>query len=87
MARYLAKVYVVLKPTVLDAQGLTIGRALRRLGYEAVEEVRVGKFIRIWLNDESREGAKAKVEEMCKRLLANPVLEDFEVEVEEVGEG
>ncbi len=83
MPRYLAKVFVVLKPTVLDAQGLTIGRALRRMGYKGVEEVRMGKFIRIWLNDDSAESAKAKVEEMCKRLLANPVLEDFEVEIEE----
>lgn len=83
MPRYLAKVYVVLKPGVLDAQGRTIGRALQRMGYKGVEEVRMGKFLRIWLNDDSEESARARVEEMCKRFLSNPVLEDFEVEVEE----
>jgi len=77
-----AKIYVTLKPGVLDAQGDTVRSALETLGFKAVEEVRIGKFMLVTLNSASREEAKAQVEEMCRRLLANPVIEDYTFDLE-----
>jgi phosphoribosylformylglycinamidine synthase len=80
---YLAKIYVTLKPTVNDPQGLTIKGALHNLGYSQVHSVRVGKYMEIKLNETERSRAEAQVQEMCRRLLANPVIENFRFELEE----
>ncbi len=80
-----AKIFVTLKPGVLDAQGDTVKSALEALGFNGVEDVRIGKFLVIRLDDNAREQAAAHVEEMCKRLLANPVIEDYRFELEEAG--
>jgi phosphoribosylformylglycinamidine synthase len=77
-----AKVYVTLKPGVLDAQGDTVKSALETLGFTGVEGVRIGKFMVVTLNSATREQATAQVEGMCKRLLANPVIEDYAFELE-----
>ena len=81
---FLAKVYVTLKPTVNDPQGLTIKGALHTLGFKAVEEVRAGKYIEIRIQEANREKAANEVQEMCKKLLANPVIENFRFELEQV---
>ena len=81
---YLAKVYVTLKPTVNDPQGLTIKGALHTLGFKAVEEVRAGKYIEIKIQETSHDKATSEVQEMCKMLLANPVIENFRFELEQV---
>lgn len=73
------KVYVTLKPALLDAQGKVVLGALQQLGYEDVEQVRVGKYIQMTLRD--GESADAQVKEMCDKLLANPVIEDYRFEV------
>ncbi len=83
---YLARVYISLKPTVNDPAGNTIQGALANLGYSA-ESVRSGKFFKVTLESNDAASAKAVVEEMCRRLLANPVIETYEVEVEPVPEG
>jgi phosphoribosylformylglycinamidine synthase len=83
-ATYLARVYISLKPTVNDPAGNTIQGALANLGYTA-ESVRSGKFFKITLDSDSAEAARQSVEEMCRRLLANPVIETYELEVEPVG--
>jgi phosphoribosylformylglycinamidine synthase len=80
---YLARVYVTLKPTVNDPQGLTIQGGLKSLGFAAVESVRAGKYMEIRLDAKSKDEAEASVTEMCKKLLANPVIEDFRFEVSE----
>jgi phosphoribosylformylglycinamidine synthase len=80
---YLARVYVTLKPTVNDPQGLTIQGGLKSLGFGAVESVRAGKYMEIRLDAKSKQEAEAAVTEMCKKLLANPVIEDFRLEVAE----
>ncbi len=80
-----AKIYVTLKPGVLDAQGDTVKSALETLGFRGVGDVRIGKFLVIRLDDSAREQAAAQVEEMCRRLLANPVIEDYSFELEEAG--
>ncbi len=77
-----AKIYVTLKPGVLDAQGDTVKSALETLGFKGVGDVRIGKFMVVTLNSATREQATAQVEEMCKRLLANPVIENYTFEVE-----
>lgn len=72
----------MLKAGIADPQGQTIERALPALGYEGVAEVRVGKRIELSVEAEDRNHAHARVKEMCERLLANPVIESFEVTVE-----
>lgn len=78
-----AIVLIRLKPSLVDAQGAVIKRALLQLGYNSVSDVRVGKLIELTLEDEDREKALAKAREMCERLLANPVIEEYEVLLEE----
>ena len=79
--KYLAKVFISLKPDVNDPEGLTIHGALHSLGYEAVGSVRAGKYFQIEIESEDERQAEAIVEEMCERLLANPVMERYEFDV------
>lgn len=81
---YLAKIYVTLKPTVNDPQGLTVRGGLHTLGFESVQSVRVGKYIEIRVDIADRAKAEEQVNEMCDRLLANPVIEDFRFELAEI---
>ena len=81
---YLAKVYITLKPTVNDPQGLTIKGALQNLGFQNVSSVRAGKYIEIRVEEKDFSKAKAQVQEMCNKLLANPVIENFRFELEEL---
>lgn len=82
---FLARVYVTLKPTVNDPQGLTIRGALHSLGFSDVDSVRAGKYLEVRLNAADRKQAEAQVSEMCRKLLANPVIENFRFELEEAG--
>ena len=79
---FLARVYVTLKPTVNDPQGLTIRGALHSLGFADVESVRAGKYMELRIDAPSRKKAEAQVTEMCRKLLANPVIEDYRFELE-----
>jgi len=81
---YLAKVYITLKPTVNDPQGLTIKGALHNLGFTSVEDVRAGKYIEIRIDNNDLAKAKEQVNEMCRKLLANPVIENYRFELEGV---
>lgn len=81
---YLAKVYVTLKPLVNDPQGRTVLGGLKNLGFGSVEDVRVGKYLEIRLNEPERTKAEALVSQMCRELLANPVIEEFRFELEEL---
>jgi phosphoribosylformylglycinamidine synthase len=80
---FLARVYVTLKPTVNDPQGLTVRAGLHALGFASVDSVRAGKYMEIRLDAPDRAAAEAQVTEMCRKLLANPVIEDFRFELEE----
>ncbi len=73
------KVYVTLKPSLLDAQGKVIQGALQQLGYDGVEQVRIGKYVEMTVSDGPQ--MDAQVREMCDKLLANPVIEDYRYEV------
>ena len=77
MARY--EIYVTYKPGIFDPPGATAERALVNLGYEGVHEVKIGKYIRM-----DADADLSTVSEMCEKLLANPVIEDYRIEV--VGE-
>ena len=81
---FLARVYVTLKPTVNDPQGLTIRGGLHSLGFESVESVRAGKYLEILLDGVDRASVETQVTEMSRKLLANPVIEDFRYEIEDV---
>ena len=81
MQKYLAKVYVSLKPTVNDPEGLAIRGALATLGYDGVENVRAGKYFQIEVASASEREASESVEGMCKQLLTNPVIEQYEFEL------
>lgn len=78
-----ARVHVRLKDGVLDPQGAAIGRALAQLGFAGVGEVRQGKMIELQLDDTDRAQAEAKVRAMCERLLANPVIENYTVTIDQ----
>ncbi len=77
-----AKVRVTLKPGVLDPQGKAIQHALSGLGFSGVGEVRQGKLIELDLAERDPAAARQRVEAMCKQLLANPVIENYAIEIE-----
>ena len=84
MQAFLAKVYVSLKPTVNDPQGLTVADGLRSLGFSEVEGVRAGKYLEIRLTAASAAEAGQRVDAMCDKLLANPIIESYRYDVEEL---
>jgi phosphoribosylformylglycinamidine synthase len=79
---YLAKIYITLKPTVNDPQGLTIKGSLHHLGFNSVDDVRAGKYIEIRINEDDSNKAQKQVNEMCRKLLANPIIENYRFELE-----
>ncbi len=81
---FLARVYVTLKPSVNDPQGLAIAGGLRSMGYASVVSVRAGKYLEVKVNEADRAIAEEKVREMCRRLLANVVIEDFRFDLEDI---
>ncbi|HWA89525.1 MAG TPA: phosphoribosylformylglycinamidine synthase subunit PurS [Rhizomicrobium sp.] len=76
-----ARVFVTLKNGVLDPQGKAIGHALNGLGFSSVGEVRQGKVIDLELSESDEAKAKASLKEMCEKLLANTVIEKYEIEL------
>ncbi|HXL70652.1 MAG TPA: phosphoribosylformylglycinamidine synthase subunit PurS [Rhizomicrobium sp.] len=76
-----ARVFVTLKNGVLDPQGKAIGHALNGLGFGAVGDVRQGKVIDLELRESDATKAKASLKEMCEKLLANTVIEKYEIEI------
>ena len=79
-----AKVYVTLKPSVLDSQGAVVQRALDALGFDDVAGVRMGKYIEMTLQTDDRVRAEQQVRQMSQRLLSNPVIETFRFDLEPV---
>jgi phosphoribosylformylglycinamidine synthase PurS subunit len=81
MATFEARIEITHRPGILDPQGANVERALPALGYDNVSEVRVGKSIRLVLDAPDAAAAEVQVEEMCRRLLANPVIEHYAIEL------
>ena len=82
---FVAKVFVTPKSAILDPQGKAVASSLKALGYDEVADARVGKLIVLKVAASDRRRAEWRVEEMCKRLLANEVIEDFAFEIEDGG--
>ena len=78
-----AEVYITLKKTVADPQGLTVKHALDSLGHKEAREVRVGKLITVKLDLRDKKEASSRLDEMCKKLLANPIIEDYRYSIRE----
>ena len=76
-----ARVHISLKAGVLDPQGKAIGNALHGLGFTGIGEVRQGKLIELELAETDPAAARARVEDMCRQLLANPVIENYAIEI------
>jgi phosphoribosylformylglycinamidine synthase len=81
---YKANIFVTLKEGVLDPQGDAVKRSLHVLQYDKVKEVRIGKFIEVWLEGADKNKAISELEEMSDKLLANPIIENYRVELLEV---
>ena len=84
MAEFEARIDVSHLPGILDPQGATVEKALPALGYTNVSQVSVGKSIRLVVDAENEAAAHAQVDEMCHRLLANPVIEAFTIAITEL---
>ena len=78
-----AKIFVSLKNGVLDPQGKAIERSLHTLGYNEVQDVRMGKYLELEVDAPSRDQAELRIREMCDKLLANTVIEDYRFEIQE----
>jgi len=76
-----AQVFVTLKRGVLDPQGKAIEHSLHALGFDEVEEVRLGKYVDLQLREGDRDAATKRIDEMCRQLLANGVIEDYRYEI------
>ena len=78
-----ARVYITPKPDILDPQGKAVGNALRDLGYEEVRDVRVGRYITLEFSPHPGGNTRERLEEMCRRLLANINVESYTIEITE----
>ena len=78
----LAKIHITLKKDVLDPQGKVVANSLNTLGFATVQDVRQGKYIEVTIDEEDTDIAKQKLNQMCEKLLANLVIEDYSVEIE-----
>lgn len=83
MAHYDAHITITLRPSILDPQGKATSHALDQLGFSSVEDVRIGKHVRLGIEAATSDEARRMATEACERLLANPVMEDFSIEVRE----
>ncbi|MEL6437797.1 MAG: phosphoribosylformylglycinamidine synthase subunit PurS [Cyanobacteria bacterium J06621_8] len=83
-SKYQARVYVTLRSSVLDPAGTAIESGLKQMGYDGVESVRIGKYIEMHLIAADEEQAKQQLDEMCDRLLANTVIENYCFELTEM---
>lgn len=80
---YKAKITITLRPSILDPQGKATQRALHELGYDTVEQLRMGKYVEMWVNANSEQEANAVVDKACHNLLSNPVMEDYTFTLEQ----
>jgi phosphoribosylformylglycinamidine synthase PurS subunit len=76
-----AKIYITLKNGIHDPQGRAVQQSLHTLGFETVQDVRIGKFLEVDLQDREKASAETTINDMCQKLLANMVIEDFRYEI------
>lgn len=78
---YHCRIYVTLRPSVLDPAGTAVQSGLQQLGYQSVEQVRIGKYIELTLHAADEQTAKQHLDQMCDQLLANTVIENYRFEI------
>ncbi len=81
---YQARIYITLRPSVLDPQGVAVKSGIQHLGYDNVEQVRIGKYIEMTLSATNEAEAKTQLDQICDQLLANPVIEIYRFDLTEV---
>ncbi len=81
---YKSKITVTLRPSILDVQGKAVQHALENLGYSGIGSARIGKYIEVTIDEEAYSEAERISEEICRKLLANPVMEDYCIELEKI---
>jgi phosphoribosylformylglycinamidine synthase len=79
---YKATISITLRPSILDPEGKTVHHALTNLGYDQIDQVRMGKRAEVWIDEDDEEEARRVAMEACEKLLANPVTENFEIDLE-----
>jgi phosphoribosylformylglycinamidine synthase len=82
--KYIAKVFVTLRPSVLDPAGVAVKSGLRQLGYDNVEQVRIGKYMEITIISRDEGKARQDLNQICNQMLANPVIENYRFDLIEV---
>lgn len=81
---YLAQIYVTLRSSVLDPAGTAVQSGLKHMGYENVTQVRIGKYIEVTLSAANQESARDQLDQICDQLLANPVIENYRFDLQEI---
>ncbi|MEH1781340.1 MAG: phosphoribosylformylglycinamidine synthase subunit PurS [Nostoc sp.] len=82
--KYLAKIFVTLRPSVLDPAGVAVQSGLKQLGYESVDQVRIGKYIELTITSSDEKKARQDLDNICDQMLSNPVIENYRFELIEV---
>jgi phosphoribosylformylglycinamidine synthase len=82
MQTYQAQIYVTLRPSVLDPAGTAVQSGLHHMGFEGVEQVRIGKYIEVTLTAEDEASARQQLDQMCDQLLTNPVIENYHFDLQ-----
>jgi phosphoribosylformylglycinamidine synthase PurS subunit len=82
--KYQARIYVTLRPSVLDPAGVAVESGLKQLGYDNLEQVRIGKYIELMISAGNEQTAREQLDSICDQLLANPVIENYRFELDEV---
>lgn len=82
MAKYQASIKITLRAGILDVQGKTVENALHSMEYQMIENVRIGKYVTMSVEADSPEAAHEKADQACKKLIANPIIEDYEIKID-----
>jgi phosphoribosylformylglycinamidine synthase subunit PurS len=80
--KFQAQIYVTLRPSVLDPAGTAVQSGLAHMGYTNVEQIRIGKYVELSLTAESESASRSQLEKICDQLLANPVIENYRIELQ-----
>ena len=84
MQKYQARIYITLRPSVLDPAGTAVQSGIEQLGYQGVEKVRIGKYVELTLTAANKQQGEEQLEQICDRLLANTVIENYRFELTEL---
>ncbi|MEM6400946.1 MAG: phosphoribosylformylglycinamidine synthase subunit PurS [Cyanobacteria bacterium P01_D01_bin.116] len=82
--KYQAKIFVTLRPSVLDPAGVAVQSGLKQMEYNNVEQVRIGKYIELMITSDSEDSARQDLDKICDQMLANPVIENYRFDLTEV---